>query len=297
MGIPNSKTKLNVIKKQTQTNPPQKNQQNLQKNQKFSEAKIAESPKDQNNPKENKTLVNESNEMVKYEKIQFSPKSDSEDDSGYDSPGSSNGLSFETEVNDEWNQIFKVGEKELKFINKIVNEINKARLSPLYYSKKIKQYQSNIKIDKKENKKYILSKNRKLFLPSNEDGFENCINYLTDLEEKMDRKGKYLERLIFKEELKIPFPVNDLDKAMDPDYFSRCYSVLQEKFKGTYEMVNMLYYKATKDPEASTILQIVDQNSKGRIRRVLLGEKVRYIGVNYGVLSEGVYVVYLILAK
>jgi hypothetical protein len=118
-------------------------------------------------------------------------------------------------------EIFSLSELEVG--NRILNEINDARLNPLLYLKKIEYYskficqdslteQSHIYIDNQNNQRF------KVFLKNGKQSFFECINFLTKLSEKMNNENFKLEKLTLMNDLKFPFPKNNLNLIDNDNY-------------------------------------------------------------------------------
>lgn len=170
----------------------------------------------------------------------------------------------------------------------ILSEINKARDNPWTYAEKINSLLTNIETI---NGKQLLNYNDKvkIQLTKGKESFNDCIKYLQ--ERKMQ-----LPPFIFKEELKISFPIDKPDKCIDPLYLNNILSDKSVHCKD-YTLVDF-QYDLSPTPELSTIIQIVDDtNSRLQRRKNIFSASIKYVGINYGKMNDDVYCFYLLFAK
>lgn len=184
------------------------------------------------------------------------------------------------------------------FSSDMVREINLVRLNPVNYTKKIREFMKFIKTDLNTQKKYfLLNKTTKINLSKGEDAFKECLYYISELGKKIKEEGLILNELELKDDLKLPFPIDNPEKCLDKEYIKENILNLKNKLDGNYRLKGFHYDLSTNDPEISTILQIVDDNNScGKRRSMLLDQNVKYIGINIGKLKDNLYCIYLIFA-
>jgi hypothetical protein len=179
-----------------------------------------------------------------------------------------------------------------EFTRKIVEEINLARLDFKKYSKKIDTYQKLIKTNKLTKRKFLPNQEGDIYLPKGEKGFEDCSNYLKKRYKEMKFKDEYPKKLTYLNELKFPLLKHEIN--FNQMYIETSIKNLRKKYKGIYDIINFFVsFKSLSDPEISTMLQIVDEET----REILLKNTTRYIGVSHGKMKDGTYIVYLLLAN
>lgn len=191
----------------------------------------------------------------------------------------------------------KIERKEKdNLIKKFFGEILTCRENVLNYSKKIENYMQLIRREKKEiilevMQNNFIAKNR---LVTGKPAFREAIKHLQYLnEEKINFK-----RLEFVEDLKIPFPYRDVEKAKNFSFIKKQYEKLKEKFKGKYELTNFHFDISYKNPEISTIMQIVDDSFGSKKRQSNILDKYnKYIGISYGEIGNDRIIIYYVFAK
>lgn len=185
--------------------------------------------------------------------------------------------------------------KENSFIREFLKEINNARLNYISYCKKIDFYSKFIK--KISNKYYLQididKKISNFSLFKGPKSFEEAKTTLKSLQENYK-----LEKLQLVEELKIPFPYNNIPLAKSKKYIDSKFEELKLKMAGKYEVTNHHYDISFKDAELSILMQIIDDNlSNCRRRNNLLRKEAKYVGINYGLIGKDLIIVYLVFAK
>ena len=174
------------------------------------------------------------------------------------------------------------------------NEINLIRSNPEIIIEKINKYLPFIiSIDKE----YFIQvdKNNKIKLKKGKITFEECKSYVS--------KKKSLQPLILKKELTFPFPGN-FNENINDDFIKQNYltstlnqikSNLNEK---NLDLVNFHYDIMNSNIELTTLLQIVDDtNSMNQRRNNIFSKSSKYIGINVGKMSNGLYCFYLLFGK
>jgi len=184
---------------------------------------------------------------------------------------------------------------ERDFAVELFIQINKLRNNCLSYSKKIDYYSKFIE-EINGDKFLVLEIGEYTSNSSLLEGlsaFKEAIIFL----EKFYKDNSSLNRLVHKNELKIPFP-KDLTLVDNIDYIKYKAEEIKKKLKGQYDVTGFTYDITYKDAEITTLMQIVDDNHGNKNRRKnLLNKEIKYIGINYKELNDGKYAVYILLAK
>lgn len=194
---------------------------------------------------------------------------------------------------------FNLVNKMDEFSKKVYEEINMSRTNCLEYSKKIDNFSKQILFDKIKNQKYfsIPSSHKKIYLPKNDDGFNECSKFFKDIYIKYKKDKKFPRKLRFVEELKFPLNQDDIENSINKEYISKTYQKLKKILDGIYDIYNMIYFKSFDNPEISTMLEIIDQENNYRVRYCLLNDSLKYIGISHGKLKNGSIIVFIILAN
>lgn len=181
----------------------------------------------------------------------------------------------------------------------MLREINLIRTSPLTYSDKIKDFMKFINTDDKNNRKFILvNKKTKLNLLKGEEAFLNCLEILSELDNKLKSQKTFLRELELRDELKFPFPFDEPEKCISKEYIKETLLKLKSSMGFNFKMKGFHYDLSTNDPEISTVLQIVDDNNSfGKRRNMLLDETIKYIGINIGKLKDNLFCIYMVFAS
>ena len=161
-----------------------------------------------------------------------------------------------------------------RFTKRIVEEINEFRTNCLKYVKKIYQFGLNF--------------------PEEDSRVSECCNFLSKKQDEIEQNNILLEKLIFIDQLKLPFSKND-KLLVDPKYLKDSYSNFKEKFSGNYELLKFMYFKSSEDPEIAILSQIFEKFLK--FGNSIFTPSLQYIGVNNMRLKSGEILIYIILAK
>jgi len=183
----------------------------------------------------------------------------------------------------------------------MLDEINLIRTNRLSYCNKIKSFMKFI--GNYSDEKYL-----NFFDEYNEflnfrvlrgvPEFEETINFLKNFEKKLIEKKLKIKKLIHIDDLKIPFPEFDINLAKDSGYIKTNFEILKNKLKGKYEVTHYHYDITYKDAEISTLMQVVDDNYGDKLRQKnILRRSTKYVGINYGKISDNLIVVYLVFAN
>jgi len=200
-------------------------------------------------------------------------------------------------LNEDVPEEFNINENHLSnlFFFKIYDEINNARVNLLSYSKLIKKYAKKINM-KKNKKNYLLSNGKKIYFEYDKRDFLECAEKLEKLNEELSNRNSLLKKLEYIEEIRFPLPKIDIEQVYQDDYIEKHFYELKNKFKGKYELKKLLFFKCTKDPEVSLLIQII-YDLKKRIKRNLLTEENKYININFRVLSDSMIGFFIIFAR
>ena len=198
-------------------------------------------------------------------------------------------------------EIFTLPQNEV--INRILNEINRARLNPIKYSEKVERYSEFICKDVLTEKQHLYLDNGdnqkfKVFLKRGKNSFYDCIDFLRNLPEKMKDENFKLKKLELIKELKFPFPENNLELIDNDDYIEFNINKIKKNIKGKYQMIAFNYYACFVDIEPLSILHILDDCNEDKvIQKAIFSPYVNYIGINFCKINEGLYIVYYLYAK
>jgi hypothetical protein len=195
--------------------------------------------------------------------------------------------------------IFRYSDHETSL--RILDEINEARISPLEFSKKVKKYSKYIFEDESRNKSYLSiytgNERAKVYLKENKNTFLKTIDILEELPEKMKTENYKLEKLIPLDDLLFSFSASDKNRIDDFEYIDICIAEIQNKIKGKYKLKAFHYFISFIDIEPLCVLHIVDDcNFNKTIQRAIFNPEVKYVGINFCKIDEGVYIVYFIYA-
>ncbi len=162
---------------------------------------------------------------------------------------------------------------------KIFEEINSLRYDPKKYCNKIKEIEGKLKLNKKDNKYYLMKSDEmdhideNIQLKKGPTKFTECIEYLNMIYP--------LPELVYKSELEVV--IND-DKSTwtkrekITELLEKRTVVLGRKYSG----FGFHYILNVRDPELSVVLQVVDDSNFGlRRRNNILSNKFKYIGISY----------------
>jgi hypothetical protein len=173
----------------------------------------------------------------------------------------------------------------------LFSEINLVRIKPENMINKIEKYMNNI--SKTENGNFYIKADEinNINLHKGKIIFEECKNYL---------KNKLpLNKLILKNELTFPFPENysDVTQCVEEKYLTSTIKKIKENLKD-FEIMNFHYDIMNFNTELSVVLQIVDDtNSMFQRRNNLFSKIAKYIGINIGKMTNGLYCYYLLFGK
>ena len=174
-------------------------------------------------------------------------------------------------------------EPEDYFSQYMFSHINQIRKNPKNYIPKIKRAMKKISTDKRGR---IIYKGRlKVALCKGKEAFEEAISDLKNMEP--------MEPLIFKKDLCVE--ISEKEKEFKSGDYLR--NKIKEKINNGIS-VNAFWRDIINDPEINLLLMIVDDNAirRGYKRKDILGQEMKYIGINSGNLDER-FVCYTVLSE
>ena len=177
-------------------------------------------------------------------------------------------------------------------------EINSIRKNPKIIIEKINKYLPFISTLKKDS--YIqVDNNNKIMLNKGKILFENCKSFFS--------KKEPISEFILLNELTFPFPIHsefDFIDEENSNFINENYLTLtlkkikKELNDKNLELVNFHYDIMNSNVELSVLLQFVDDtNSLFQRRNNLLSKISKYIGINIGKMTNGLYCYYLLFGK
>jgi hypothetical protein len=171
----------------------------------------------------------------------------------------------------------------------MLNEINSVRINPKNYSLKLKNLIPMIDTNIQNKKTFVVyDDDIKIELKKGVEAFNECIDFLTN------KHTISLEPILFKEELKIPFPKDNINLCLDKTYISNSIENIKENVKNKYEIYDF-QYDISPNPVISTIIQVVDDtNANFQRRNNIMSDIVKYVGISFGEVKKGIYCFYLL---
>ena len=177
-------------------------------------------------------------------------------------------------------------------------EINSIRKNPKIIIEKINKYLPFISTLSKDS--FIqVDNNNKIKLNKGKIIFENCKSFFS-------KKNPIFEFILL-DELTFPFPIHseyDYIDEENSDFINENYLTLtlkkikKELNNKNIELVNFHYDIMNSNVELSVLLQFVDDtNSLFQRRNNLLSKISKYIGINIGKMTNGLYCYYLLFGK
>jgi hypothetical protein len=210
----------------------------------------------------------------------------------------SNGKIFTDSIlNEDCPEEFNINENKYNyFFLKIYEEINKSRCDFLYYSKLIMKYSNEIKVGK-NNRNYFVSNDKKIFFEYEKKDFLECAKYFENLDQVFNKKKNTLKKLDYIEEIQFPLPKTEFESIFERNYIAENFLILRKKFKEKYLISKILFFKCTtKEPEISIIIELINE-IKGKSKKILLNDELKYLNINFKVLNDGMIGVFLVFAK
>ena len=191
------------------------------------------------------------------------------------------------------NSFYFKNKESLKIL--MLNEINNSRKNPLNIISKIEKYYDMINISKK-NEYYIkIDEKNKIKLYKGKKSFDQCKNYLKNLNS--------LPIFILKNEMTFPFPEKNnitIEECTNEFYLNKTLKIINEELEKNFKItiINFHYDIMNNNTELSVILQIVDDtNSMFHRRNNIFNKEAKYIGINVGKISENLFCYYLLFGK
>lgn len=178
----------------------------------------------------------------------------------------------------------------------MLREINNAREHPLLFVDKLNDFKK--KIQEKNGQFFLNFKDKfgktKYFKIKN--GFkavDNCIEFL----EKLSKENKTLNKLIMKEELKLPMPVGKTTKCVDKEYIRGILNFKTIDLDKKYSIIDFHYDLCIPDPNISVLMQIIDDtNDNYQRRKNIFNPNAKFIGISEGEFNSSLQCYYLLFA-
>lgn len=178
----------------------------------------------------------------------------------------------------------------------MLKEINNARESPNLLIDKIIELKSNILTY--QDKQYIklvdkFGKLKYFNLPNGVKAIDNCLDYL----KKISKENSQLNKLIMKEELKLPLPVGNTSKCIDKEYIKGVLNFKMVDLNKQFKILDFHYDICVPSPVNSVLLQIIDDtNDNYQRRKNIFNPKAKYIGIAEGDFTSSLKCYYLLFA-
>lgn len=177
----------------------------------------------------------------------------------------------------------------------ILKIINDVRLNPKNYIAKISNLKNKIIVS--NNRTFLeiedsLGKLNYFLFPMGSFAIDNCVSYLINNAKKMN-----LKELILKDNLSIPFPINNSKLCIELDYIKSSLELKKLECKNKYKIIDFHYDVCINNPELSVLLQIIDAtNHTYHRRKNIFNNKAKYIGISNGLMYESLYCYYFVFA-
>lgn len=189
--------------------------------------------------------------------------------------------------------------KEYNFIDDFVHEINKARLNPEKYSSEIKDLIEKIQTDPKTKEQFFMINGQKIYVDSGKVALIECVKYLKNLYIKFKKEKKFLKEIKNIEELKIPFPEDNIENWNNDEFVRNSMRNLMKKSVGKYNLKKFHSMKYVNNPKISAIMSVIDNSDENekRIRENIFNSEIKYIGMNIKIIDENSCLIYLVFAE
>lgn len=183
--------------------------------------------------------------------------------------------------------------KEDSFIEDFVHEINRARFNSLKYSLEIDDIVQKIETDTETKEQFFMLNEKKIYVEYGAASLIESVKYL----KKIYGKSKHLKEIKNVEELKIPFPEDDLENWNNDEFVRNSMRNLMKKSKGKYNLKKFHAMKYVNNPKISAIMSIIDDSDENekRIRENIFNIEIKYIGMNIKIVDDFV-LIYLVFA-
>jgi hypothetical protein len=104
-------------------------------------------------------------------------------------------------------------------------------------------------------------------------------------------------KLIYLKDLNIPFPLeNNLEKIKSNKYILKCIEEIKENITGEFLIRGFHLYTASKENMIKYISSNEIENNEKDINRSFYFEEDKYIGINFKLINNDTYVIYLLHA-
>lgn len=261
-------------------------------------------------PKNHLDFRNKNDGKIK-QKTRSTDKSDKKSESN---KGESSNLTNLNLFNiNNYNNINNSNKKEDFFIDKIINTINLARTNGLLFNELIIKHAKEIQgietikdiegeLDDesraliKKNKFFLRSEDKKFFFNNEKSEFLECGERLKDsnlYNSGFSSKDSEDNKLLIKREIMLPILIKKGRIVLEREYILNYLADLNKLNEGKYDVRKFLFFKTSKNPEISLIIQIVQDFYKEDNEKTLLNETYKFIGVDYEIDKFGYYGVFI----
>ena len=97
-----------------------------------------------------------------------------------------------------------------------------------------------------------------------------------------------------KEELKIPFPKENISLCLDKNYINQSIDTIRNNVKNKFEIYDF-QYDISPNPVLSTVVQVVDDtNADLQRRNNIMSDVIKYVGISCGEVKKDIYCFYLL---
>ena len=171
----------------------------------------------------------------------------------------------------------------------MLNEINSVRINPKNYSLKLKNLIPMIDANVHNKKPFLVyDDDVKIELNKGIEAFNACIDFLCN------QNSISLEPMEFKEELKIPFPKDNISLCLDKNYINQSIDTIRNNVQNKFEIFDF-QYDISPNPVISTIVQVVDDtNADFQRRNNIMSDVIKYVGISCGEVKKDIYCFYLL---
>jgi hypothetical protein len=171
----------------------------------------------------------------------------------------------------------------------MLNEINSVRINPKNYSLKLKNLIPMIDSNIHNKKPFLVyDDDIKIELNKGIEAFNACIDFLCN------KNASSLEPMELKEELKIPFPKDNISLCLDKNYINQSIDTIRNNVKNKFEIYDF-QYDISPNPVLSTVVQVVDDtNADFQRRNNIMSDVIKYVGISCGEVKKDIYCFYLL---
>lgn len=178
-------------------------------------------------------------------------------------------------------------EKNRKFCQDLLNELNLIRNKPLQYIKKLEYFKEQVK--EVDNNRYILEYEGIITPLSNKYIFDELINLI--------RSNESLQVLEMKDNLVITLP-SDINLIQSYDYMANQFVMKKLGLSNIYKNLMFHYDVNNRNAELSTLFQLIDDsNVNKQRRRNILNRSYSCIGISIERISKENFCSYIVFGE